>query len=230
MNPRQKELLNKIIKEYIKTAQPVGSHLLADKYFTNLSSATLRSDMNELEKQGYLIQPYTSAGRIPTEQGYRYYLKNFFADKKISKKNKRTLMQIRRLTKEYRQTLKNLAKVMAKLTGNAVIVGFAHQDVYYTGLANLFSQPEFQDIDFICNLSQIIDHLDKVIKQLFRQVTAQKIKILLGNDNPIDNNCGLIITNYCYNNNQGVIGILGPMRMNYEFNQALIKFVREILK
>lgn len=230
MNSRQEILLSRVIKEYIKTAQPVSSSFLVNKYFVDLSSATLRNDLNELERQGYLTHPHTSAGRVPTEAGYRYYLANFLTDKETSVKNKQALTRASQIHQEYRLILKNLAKTIAELTNNTVVIGFAQQDVYYTGLANLFSQPEFQDIDFVCDVSEIIDHLDEVMNNLLPQITEQEIKILLGSDNPVNVNCGLIIINYHYRNQQGIIGILGPMRMNYELNQALIKFVQEILR
>src|SRR3989344_6639195 len=71
---RQKKLLDFIIREHVKTAKPVGSFLIAKKAGFNLSSATLRNEMSELEKAGYLVQRHTSGGRIPTDKAYRYYV------------------------------------------------------------------------------------------------------------------------------------------------------------
>ena len=77
MNSRQEKLFKIIVKEYIKTAMPVGSKLVVDKYLKDFSSATVRNDMNELEKINLIMHPHTSAGRIPTEKGYKKYVEKY---------------------------------------------------------------------------------------------------------------------------------------------------------
>ncbi|HEX6033496.1 MAG TPA: hypothetical protein VFY83_03640, partial [Anaerolineales bacterium] len=74
LTERQKTLLLLIIRDYIESAQPVGSKRLAEHYHINLSSATIRNEMAALTEMGYLRQPHTSAGRVPTEEGYRYFV------------------------------------------------------------------------------------------------------------------------------------------------------------
>src|SRR5712692_633693 len=77
MDPRHREVLIALIREYIDSAQPVGSRILAKRYFKNLSPATIRNAMADLEDMGYLAQPHTSAGRVPTDQAYRFYVESF---------------------------------------------------------------------------------------------------------------------------------------------------------
>ena len=74
LSERQKTLLLVIIRDYIDAAQPVGSKRLVDRYQLDLSSATIRNEMATLTEMGYLRQPHTSAGRVPTEEGYRYFV------------------------------------------------------------------------------------------------------------------------------------------------------------
>src|SRR5581483_7684680 len=74
LSERQKTLLLLIIRDYIDTAQPVGSKRLVEHYHLDLSSATIRNEMSALTEMGYLRQPHTSAGRVPTEEGYRYFV------------------------------------------------------------------------------------------------------------------------------------------------------------
>ena len=76
MNERRELILKIIINEHVITGSPVGSSVLVDKYKLNMSSATVRNEMAELEEDGYITQPHTSAGRIPTVKCYRYYLKH----------------------------------------------------------------------------------------------------------------------------------------------------------
>ena len=74
LSERQKNLLLIIIRAYIDAAQPVGSKRLVEHYHLDLSSATIRNEMSALTEMGYLRQPHTSAGRVPTEEGYRYFV------------------------------------------------------------------------------------------------------------------------------------------------------------
>ncbi len=82
MDERKKKILNNLVSEYIKTGKPVGSSNIVKKYGLGVSPATVRNEMSELEKLGYIFQPHTSAGRIPTSKGYRLYVENALKNKK----------------------------------------------------------------------------------------------------------------------------------------------------
>ena len=84
LNERQRQVLQAIIEEYINTAEPVSSGTIVENYNLSYSSATIRNDMVELEKQGYLEKPHTSSGRIPSAKGYRFYVDELLNDEKIS--------------------------------------------------------------------------------------------------------------------------------------------------
>jgi heat-inducible transcriptional repressor len=73
LTERQKSILMLVIRDYIETAQPVGSNALVKRYHLDLSSATVRNELAALDEVGYLRQPHTSAGRVPTEEGYRFF-------------------------------------------------------------------------------------------------------------------------------------------------------------
>ena len=92
MDERKNKLLKYIVDEYVDSAEPVGSSLIVDKYELNVSPATVRNDMMELENDGYIYQPHTSAGRIPTENGYRFYVDNFLKKDKIKQNVKNKLV------------------------------------------------------------------------------------------------------------------------------------------
>src|SRR5436305_14562268 len=74
MEPRKQDILKAVVREFTITAVPVGSQALVSRHFVNLSSATVRNELSELVDLGYLIQPHTSAGRVPTDRGYRYFV------------------------------------------------------------------------------------------------------------------------------------------------------------
>ena len=231
MDTRKKKLFNIILKEHIKSGKPIGSTLLVDKSGLKLSPATVRHEMMKLEKEGYIFHPYTSAGRIPTEKGYRFYINNFLQEKRLTLREKKILREIihKRSKRDYRDLIKSLAKALALLSRQTIIVGFSPRDVYYTGISNILCQPEFSQLDLVYDMSKIIDHLDEVMSHVFNEMDNQ-IKILLGKKNPFDNRCGVIIGKYKLNHGPGgMLGILGPMRMPYDKNLALLRYSRELL-
>lgn len=220
--------MNLIIEEYIKTAEPVGSKYLVSREKLKYSPATLRNEMAVLEKDGYIIQPHTSAGRIPTEKGFNFYINNFLQVKNLSDKDKISISKALKDARRMRlNIIKVLAKVLSELSGVAVIVGFDKHNFYYTGISQLFSQPEFRDYDLVCNMSVVIDRLDDAMGGIFESVND--LEILLGKRNPFAPDCGSILTKYETDGKEGIIGVLGPMRMDYQNNYSLIKYSRGLI-
>lgn len=80
LDERKRKILNAIIRNYLDTGEPVGSRTISKFSDLNLSSATIRNEMSDLEELGYILQPHTSAGRIPSDKGYRFYVDNLIAD------------------------------------------------------------------------------------------------------------------------------------------------------
>ncbi len=225
MEERKKALLSQIIKQYIKQASPVGSKLLEDKSKLGVSSATIRNEMADLEKEGYIIQPHTSAGRIPTEKGYKYFLENHIKDGKINSTEQKEIQKIINIFKKesVEQSIKSIAKKMAEFSNNAVIVAFSDSNIYYTGISNLFSQPEFKQTEMVYNISLIIDHLEQVVSDIFEDIS--QTQVLIGSENPFGQDCSSVIGRWQLNKQTGLLGILGPIRMDYEKNLGLINLV-----
>ena len=227
MEKRKEKLLLSVIHEYIKKATPVASKMLAGRGGFKISSATLRNEMADLEEEGYLVQPHTSAGRIPTEAGFAFYLANLPEGKlEAAGKEKKELERAARAT-EYPE--KSLAKVLAELSEEAVILAFGKNDVYYTGLSNLFAKPEFHDQDLVYRIGEVVDHLDEIINEIFEE-TKEEIKILIGKKNPFSADCGAVVSRYRGKNKKvGLVAVLGPIRMDYGKNIALVREVKDLL-
>lgn len=227
LDQRKKALLSQIIKQHIHSALPVGSKFLAQCKDLNCSSATIRNEMSQLEADGYISHPHTSAGRLPTAKGYRFYLDNLIGSSELLEKEQQLLKNfVGQLKGEQLELMiKSLAKKLAELSQNTIVVGFSPYDFYYTGLANLFIQPEFNDQACLYNLSLTIDHLDKVMAELFEEVKEVSVKI--GSGNPFGQDCSVILTPWHFKNRHGILGILGPMRMDYQHNLGLVNFIRE---
>lgn len=228
MADRRDNLLKIIVEEYIKSANPVGSSFVTEKYFKDLSSATIRNEMADLENEGLICQPHTSAGRIPTIDGYKYYLDNFADSSEISAKNKEELDRLAKNMDQKRDGIKDLAKTIASASDAATLVGFSPNDIYYTGISNIFRQPEFSHHTLIYSMSEVIDHLDEVIAKIFDQI-GSNIEVLIGRDNPFGEMSSVVITKCKTGDQNGLLGILGPNRMNYQENISLLKYAQEIL-
>lgn len=226
MQPRIEKLLEIIIDTYIEKSQPVGSLELAD--FLGCSSATIRNEMSKLEDAGYLEQPHTSAGRMPTEEAYLYYTKHFLKERQLAKKEQQQLRRALRPAKK-ELGLKQLAREISALVKQVVVVGFAPTSFYYTGFSHLFQQPEFLMPHSIQHFSAIIDQMDEIAEEFFSLVNNE-VNIFVGRENPINQASGLVLTKYHTKTlPAGVIGILGPLRMDYSRNITLLTFVRDLL-
>jgi heat-inducible transcriptional repressor len=221
MDKRKQEILYIIIKEHIKTGAPVGSSIVVEKYKLDISPATVRNEMVSLEDEGFIAQPHTSAGRVPTEKGYNVYLGNL-KEKNINDSDKAKLDNWIKDTDE--KNLKQAAKELSRLSNNAVFWAFHKNNLFYTGISNLLQQPEFSQINMVYDISVVIDRMDEIINDIFGDVKFVP-EILVGSNNPFGNFCSTILTKYKKNGNVGLVGILGPIRMDYEKNIALIKYI-----
>jgi len=227
LDKRKSQLFNTIISEYIKTAEPVGSKPLAGKGKLKVSSATIRNDMVELEKHGLVCQPHTSAGRIPTEAGWQYYLDNFLKEGKISAADQKVITKfLNRVEKsEFENYIKEMARDISEMVNGIVVIALSPNDVYYTGISNIFKEPEFFHPDTVVNMSQIIDHLDGVMEKVYDDVTESTIWV--GKDNPFGHDTGIVLTKYDIAGTEGVLGIIGPTRMDYQRNYDIINYLKK---
>lgn len=223
---RQQGILGAVLHEHIKSAKPVGSETLAESAHLGLSAASIRNALQELEEEGFLTQPHTSAGRIPTVKAYRFYLDHLLEEVELSRHAQDELRTALAAHHVAEARLKMVARTLAGLCTNTVIIGFSRHDTYYTGLAHLFHQPEFAAIEHVLSVSEIVDRLDEVIAHLFDDIHADPV-VLIGRDNPFGEATGAVVMR-CKDNH--LMGILGPVRMPYGRNLALLNFTRQLLQ
>jgi transcriptional regulator of heat shock response len=229
LSTRQATLLHTLIKEYIDTAKAVSSGQLVDRHALAVSPATLRNDMAALTDDGYLLQPHTSAGRIPTEKAWRWYI----SQEPPEALTKREQALLRSVVDGHRhqqdELLRQLAKTMAGMVEESVLVAYGRHDTFYTGLSNLFAQPEFEHVDLMQSVSRVVDRLDDVVAKFYDRVGAEP-SVLVGRENPFSHQCGAIIVRYRLGeNSEGLIGILGPVRQDYPEHLALIRYATSLL-
>lgn len=221
MDKRKEIILNTIIKEHVKTGAPVGSGILVKKYKLDISPATVRNEMSALEEEGYIIQPHTSADRIPTELAYKFYIENL-GNRKLNESVSRSIDDT--FDRDNEQSFREVAKALADISGGAVFWAFHKHNLYYTGISNLFQQPEFKQLDLIYDISAIIDRFDEIVDEIFEDMNVGE-NVLVGEDNPFGAFCGTIIGKYKHEDKTGLFGMLGPMRMNYEKNLSIVNYI-----
>ena len=227
MTERQLEILFSIVKEHVQTSEPVGSKILVEKYNLDMSSATIRNEMKRLEKEGYILQPHTSAGRIPTDKAYKLYINSL--DKKTLTEREQDVVKRKLNSFEgSEKTLKMAIDMLSEMTYCAALVTLSSQDTYFHGLGHMLKNPEFKERARALNVADIIDNMDDFIDDL-PSVTEDIIYI--GEDNPYlkKARCSLLIAPYRTKDREGVIALLGPSRQRYEKNISLLDFITESL-
>ncbi|MFZ2154032.1 MAG: hypothetical protein WAV16_02260 [Candidatus Moraniibacteriota bacterium] len=234
MNKRQEKILECIVEEYTATAIPIGSKVLSEKYGIDASSATIRNEMVELEAMGYLYQPHISAGRIPTDKGYRYFVEELMKDKELSKREQLKLQEeLLKLKAKNMRLSRTSAKLLSGLTGNLAISGILDKDEFDDfGMRDLLSEPEFQKLDEICRLTETMDYIDEMFDKIVKEIKEGETKIFIGAENPVSkiSSCSMIVSPYKLKNGQrGVLALIGPKRMQYAKNKSLIEYIKKMV-
>lgn len=233
MNARQKKILSAVVELYTKTALPVGSQALVERFDFPVSSATLRSDMAALEKAGYLHQPHTSAGRIPTDAGYRIYVEKMMEEKPLSERDQARLQrELLTLRAKHIRLGRTTAKLLSALSGNLAVAGLVGKDEFYDfGMKELIEKPEFQEMDELCRLAEALDLLDEKVGNLMIKLKDGKTHIFIGQENPIKeiSNCSMVVAPYESEEGKGILAIIGPKRMQYAKNKSLLEYMKKLL-
>ena len=218
---RQKEILCQIIEEYAETASPVGSVTLAKLF--GVSSATIRAEMARLEALGLIAQPHTSAGRVPTDAGYRFYVNNL--------ENNDNEPMLERVNSQSRAdaAIRRAVDALVELTGN---LGLATVDgqLYLSGISRLFTQPEFVDTRRVQAVAKLLDNLEPWLREA---APGEALNIFIGHENPIGKNSevSLIISKFRSPfSDRSYIGVLGPTRQNYQRVMSLVRHAGNMLE
>ncbi len=233
ITPRQQEILCSIIEEYAETASPVGSVTLAKLF--NVSSATIRAEMAKLEALGFIAQPHTSAGRVPTDAGYRFYVNNLeHREQSIEEEpsfNRSAHVLEVRVNSQSRAdaAIRGAVDSLAELTGNLGLATIGDQ-LYLSGISRLFTQPEFLDTTRVQAVAKLLDNLEPWLREA---APGEPLNIFIGHENPIGKNSevSLIISKFRSPfSDKSYIGVLGPTRQNYLRVMSLVRRAGNMLE
>jgi heat-inducible transcriptional repressor len=229
MTARQEQILASIIEQYAEVASPVGSSLLAKVF--KVSSATIRAEMAELERLGMIMQPHTSAGRVPTDKGYRLYVNNLAGEKHADTDNRGEKALSARVSSGGlpERTIRNAVDTLVELTHNLGLATIGDQ-LYMSGLSNLFGQPEFMQKGQVQQVARLLDNLEPWLREA---APNQPLSVYIGQENPIGRaaGCSLIISRFRSPfSDRSYIGTLGPTRQSYRDVMTLVRHAGEELE
>ena len=223
MTERQIAILTAIIEQYAEVASPVGSVTLARLF--NVSSATIRSEMAKLEELGFIAQPHTSAGRIPTDKGYRFYVNLLTQQNEpIVEDRSARAIEARVSTHGSRadRAIRSAVDSLVDLTQNLGLATIG-DELYLSGMGNLFSQPEFLQGTSAQSVARLLDNLEPWLREA---APNEPLNVFIGSENPIGETSGatLIVSRFRspYSDNS-YIGVLGPTRQSYARVMRLVR-------
>ncbi len=232
---RRMKVLRAIVKHFTQTAEPVGSNTILVSYNFHVSPATIRNDMASLEKAGLIYQPHTSAGRVPTDLGYRLFvdeLTEYEEEKKAAAKAiQKAQHEIK--THQAKQKINDLVSLLAHVTQNASFATVPGSPrTFYLGLSNIVRQPEFlEDSNRASQVIEVFERNDRFVKLLNELDINDTVKFFIGKENiiPEIHSCTLLVTKVEYLDHEVYLGILAPTRCRYAFNKAVLEQIKELI-
>jgi transcriptional regulator of heat shock response len=231
MELRQQKILAAIVKEYSETATPVGSKELAEKYNFKESSATIRNEMAALEKEGYISQPHKSAGRVPTDKGYRFFVNELMRRFELSEKERRLMKsELLKLQVQHEQQGRSISSLLSQVSGQAAFALLPNQSSA-TGLSHIIGEPEFTDPKIMKQVAELLENIDETASKLVHKKELT-VEAIIGGESPVPvpKNLSLIVSNIkMKDGKKGVIGIIGSKRMSYAKNLSIIEYLSKLI-
>jgi heat-inducible transcriptional repressor len=234
---RQGVILNKIVKEYIESAHPISSKLLEKKHKFGISPATIRIEMQKLTDSGFLYQPHTSAGRVPTDKGFRFFVDELFekeSSKIIDKKFSKEIKEIEQHIGDSLMLSREITRILAALSSNLALSYLFDEKIFWKeGWQEIFDEPEFKSTELVRNFVDMIEDFEKHIEEFsFERDDLPEVKVFIGRESPVSKSkdFSLIISQgKLAKGKKATLAILGPKRMQYSKNINLINSLMRIL-
>ncbi len=248
-----------VVKSYIETAEPVGSRTISRSYGVGLSPASIRNVMADLEDQGLLSQPHTSAGRVPTDKGYRYWVDSLMQPEELTPEEKGWVNRRLQEAKTIEGLAEKVSKIISQITENAAIfyirnlkrVSFLsyllddlieaqrlgefleeEPELYIEGALRIFQQPEFQDLGKMRSLLQAFDEEGDFLRIFVKDLQEEGVHVHIGSENAMERLDGVsLVVKDCYLGELpiGGVAVVGPTRMKYPKVMSAVDYVADML-
>jgi transcriptional regulator of heat shock response len=227
---RQEEVLALIVRHYVETAEPVGSRYVAKHL--GLSSATIRNAMADLEESGLITHPHTSAGRIPTDRGYRYYIDLLMRVKVLNPEMTRSVrMEYRDAMRSLESVLERATYLVSSITNYVGINLFAeYHKLYMDGTSHIIEQPEFRDLKKLHAILKSLEEKSDILNILDGEFEDDRLMIHIGKENKLNwlSDCSIVTRGYKMKGKfKGRMGVIGPKRMVYERVIPAVEFLAD---
>src|SRR3989344_2067478 len=232
MTDRQKQILRAIVREYIKDAEPVGSKVLSERFDFGIGPAMIRKELAILEQEGYIAQPHTSAGRVPTDKAYRTYIAELEGEgaQLPGREKDRVDVELARKDDPH-ELLRELSRVISDISGELSVTGLEGGEARYVhGFSRLIEEPEMQDPLKMGDLFRFMDEMDTYFDRMWSALLKEQYGILIGRENPIKEiqSFSVITGRYTLPEGEaGFVSIIGPRRMDYRKNVALVRYITQ---
>lgn len=233
---RKNQILSAIIEHFVQTAEPVGSKTIILTYNFKVSPATVRNDMADLEAEGLIMQPHTSAGRVPTDKGYRVYvdeLADYGRAKTLAQETLAGLLHHHR-KENAKQRVHEAVSLLSQASPNMAFATIPDNNrTFFMGFSKMLRQPEFMEAPLkACQVMEVIEDQSHFLKSLEKIAVDEEPRIFIGEENVLQgiDSCSVLLTRYTYDGYKGIIGLLGPKRMPYAYNSAVLTQVRDLLE
>jgi len=231
LKERQQSILKAAVQEYIDTARPVASQDLVKRFRLNVSPATVRGDMLTLHELGYLAQPYTSAGRVPTDKGFRFFVDHLLVAGPLSPEEQSQIRHRFHLRQE-EEFVRGLTETISHISGMFTMTGLADERYFYeTGFSEVLEEPEFQDPYTTRMFCRLIDALGKDIHELLDEFAKDEEKILIGNESVWKDarECSMFFSHWQHPRGfNGFLAMIGPRRTDYKKHRAILHFLKKL--
>lgn len=231
LKERQKSILGATVREYVHTARPVASRDIVQKFRLGISPATVRNEMLSLDELGYLEQPHISAGRIPTDRGYRFFADNLAENYRISKRDSALIESLFKITDE-EEFVRHASRSIARLSNTFTALGLLEDNTFYEfGLSEVLEEPEFQTVESVKMFGRLVDDWEDEIRDFFKNFEAKEAEqIFIGEENPFveAKSCAVFISHWEHPQGfGGFITLVGPKRTDYARHKALLKMIHD---
>lgn len=237
LTTRQTSLLKTIVDEYIETASPVGSEGLDKKYNLGVSPATIRNEMSSLTKMGYLKQPHTSAGRIPTPTAMKFYIDQLMEEKQMSLVDEvKAKEEVWDSRDDIDELMDEATRAIASRTKSIAVAALKEKDkkdrFWHAGHSYIFQNPEFSDLITCQNLFSIFEEFDKLDRLFFGFESASPLEVLFGEElgMPELASAGIISTHFNIRGKSGALGVVGPARANYATVIPILRYFGSMIE
>lgn len=243
LRPRQRDILHAVIREHIASTRPVASAALVQRYAMDVSTATVRSELAGLEELGLLTHPHTSAGRVPTDLGYRYFIESLMGRPDLGADEQVTLShQFRQAPADALQWLRLAASTLARVTHEAALATYDRaldprevvwtREIHYDGIDRILEQPELGVADRVRDVMALLHDRMRLAQLLPTTLDEGDVAVTIGSEHTIEplRPFSIVIGRYAGRRGPiGYVGVLGPTRMDYRRTIGAVRYVGSLM-